>query len=135
MAIALRHVAYVAGVELFGANAPVRSEYGRARAPRDVVLPFVGIGMPVRLTQRTGLDLHERAGHRRRNRKLVLRHKPVGAARINVRAARQQPVAMTEWAVVEPAGRRIAGLPRLFLCPFATILALGEICKRKALHT
>src|SRR5260221_13463199 len=114
MAIALRHVAYVAGVELFGANAPVRSEYGHARAPRDVVLPFVGIGMPVLLTQRTGLDLHERAGHRRRNRKLVLRHKPVGAARITVRALRWQPVAMSEWAVVERAGRRIGGQRRRY---------------------
>src|SRR5262245_26402310 len=79
----------------------VGSEHGHAGAAGDIVLPFVGVGMPVRFTQRAGLDLHERAGDGRRDWKLALRYQPVGAARISVRALRQQLVAMGERPAIE----------------------------------
>ena len=47
--VALRHVADVAGVEFLGALAAVRSEHAHAGAAADIVLPLVGIGMPMQL--------------------------------------------------------------------------------------
>src|SRR5262249_55940555 len=109
VAVSLRHVADVAGVELFGADAAVRSEHGHTGAAGDIVLPLVGVGMPVRFTQRAGLDLHERAGDGRRDRKLALRYQAIGAARISVRALGEQAVAMGERPAIERAGPGLAG--------------------------
>src|SRR5262249_40437781 len=99
----------VAGVELFDADAAVGSEHGHTGAAGNIVLPFVGVGMPVRFTQPTGLDLHECAGDGRRDRKLALRYQAIGAARIGVRALGEQAVAMGERRAIERAGPWIGG--------------------------
>src|SRR5229473_2578642 len=47
--------------ELFGARPAMRSEHCHPRVPADVVLPFVGIRMPMHFAQRPGLQvLHHR---------------------------------------------------------------------------
>src|SRR5262249_20924955 len=89
MPVALRHVADIAGGELLEAHAAVRSEHAHAGPAGDVVLPLVGVGMPMQLAQAARLDLHDRAGHRRRDRELALGDEAVGAAGIGLRPLRQ----------------------------------------------
>jgi hypothetical protein len=79
VAIALRHVADVAGIELLGADAAVGAEHGHAGAAGDVVLPLVGIGVPMWLAQAARFDAHESAGHGGRDREFALRYQTTGA--------------------------------------------------------
>jgi hypothetical protein len=55
-----RHEADVAGREIERAGLARRREHAHARLAFDVVLPLVGIRMPVQLAHSTQLDLDER---------------------------------------------------------------------------
>src|SRR5580700_2811674 len=52
------HVTYIAGPEVHGACAPSTAKHRHPALPAKVVLPFVGVLMPMKLTHATGIDRH-----------------------------------------------------------------------------
>ena len=72
MTVALRAEAYVTFAILLGANAAVRAEDGHAGLSAQIVLPFIGVRMPVHFTQGPRLEDHFRRGKRGLNGKILL---------------------------------------------------------------
>ncbi len=56
----LLHVAYVAGFEIQGTSPTAGGKNGHSPFTRHVVLPFIGIGMPMQLAQTTRMNGHDR---------------------------------------------------------------------------
>ena len=71
MPAATRQISTVAGTKLGDRHPLVGGEQGDPVATLDYVLPLVGIGVPVRLLDRSGLQLQEHRGHCRRHRKVT----------------------------------------------------------------
>src|SRR5258708_248627 len=76
---------HVAGSELFGGDAAVRAENGHARAAFDVVLPLVGVWVPMHLADRARLEVLQRAGERGLDREFFGGYDADLTARVNVR--------------------------------------------------
>ena len=55
-----RYVAHVAGLVVEGAGLAGRGEHGHAPAAADVVLPLVGVRVPMQLAHPARLNLHQR---------------------------------------------------------------------------
>ena len=75
-----RHVTDVTRHELFGycvTHPQIDSHLSRAL---KIVLPLIGVGMPVKLTHGARLDLQHGDGHCGRDRKLVRGSRPLRAA-------------------------------------------------------
>ena len=75
-----RHVTDVTRQELFGyrvTHSQINSHLSRTL---KVVLPLVGVRMPVKLTHGARLDLQHGAGHCGRDRKLIRSDRPLRAA-------------------------------------------------------
>src|SRR6185437_1924819 len=69
----------------------MRAKNSHPRAPFNVVLPLIRVGMPVHFAQRAGLQVHDRAHDRLRYRKIVRVHDALFSARPNMRLAFEQP--------------------------------------------
>jgi hypothetical protein len=69
-----------------------RAEHAHARLTLDVILPFVGVGVPMHLAHSAGIDLDERRGDRGGNRKRAGIANPHRSALGLDRLLRQQPV-------------------------------------------
>ena len=134
VAVALRHVAHVARAHVLGARAAVRSEHAQPGAARDVVLPLVGVGVPMHLAQAARLDAHQRAGHRAGDRELALRHQAIAAAGIVGWPLRQQPVAVGQHAAVERARRGVGRQRRRHRSLGDVDLALREVGEGRGRH-
>src|ERR1700683_3699213 len=50
----------IAGLKIEGARLARRSEYAHSCLPIDIILPFIGVRMPMQLSQPSGLELNER---------------------------------------------------------------------------
>jgi hypothetical protein len=55
-------VTHVAGFEIHRARTLAGADNGHPRFPADVVLPFVGVRMPVKLAHSAGMHRHNRGG-------------------------------------------------------------------------
>src|SRR5260370_24754528 len=60
------NVAHVAGLEVHGASAAAGGEYGHASLAAKVVLPLVGIGVPMQFADAARLDGYDGSGDGRR---------------------------------------------------------------------
>jgi hypothetical protein len=80
-----------------------RSEHAHARLAFDVVLPLIGVGVPVQLAHAAQLDLHQRRGDRLRSRKHTGIGDPHRSALGLERLLCQHLVAETLW-YLSPAG-------------------------------
>ncbi len=56
------HIADIAGLEVLGHDLRTGVEHRHRALPGDVILPFVGIGMPMHLAQGAGMERHQRRG-------------------------------------------------------------------------
>ena len=66
MAHRVRDIADVAGLVIEGARLPRGCEHAHAALAFDVVLPFVGVGMPVQFAHSAGRDFDQCSGNRLR---------------------------------------------------------------------
>ncbi len=86
-------------------DALVRRKQRNPRSSLQHIMPFIGIGMPMRIMHRAALQLEDHPGHGRRDRKLLRRCDVERASgRTDSRLLGHQRIAMTS-PTVEFAGR------------------------------
>src|SRR5262245_12925818 len=107
MAGAQRDVAHVAGAELDSLRQAAGGEHRHAGAAGNVVLPFVGVGVPVQPAQGAKLERQQRPGHGRRDGGFLGGDDAHGAAAIGTGLLGLQTVAVRQRAGLLRAGGRV----------------------------